>query len=160
MTNNSATYLYNKALILAESDEYDWKKVEHLLVKAAELGSCDAQYALGSWYFYGRHYEISIQKAEQYWTMAAENGSAEAALELAIAYEKGDVIKKKIKSAFCYYNIASLLGSAQAKFELSRFFYHGIYVPKNLHIYEILICEAESAGYKDCAGNGDTCNNA
>ena len=138
---------YNKALEVAKAENPDYAKAADLLKKAEAAGSSKALFALGSWYFHGRHFEKDINLAISYWERAIEAKNSEAALELGTLYERGELVKKDMAKAFHYYCIGALFEGAKAHYEVSRFFYYGFYVPKDIKLSEFWRDRAEELGY-------------
>jgi TPR repeat protein len=139
---------YQRALKAASGDNPDYEIAALLLDKAAKAGSSDALYALGSWYFHGRHFERDLEKGIAYWNQAADVGSTDAMLELGKFFEHDELGNKDLEKAFCYYLDAALRGNGQACYEICRFFYYGFFVPRSEKISDVWRDKAENLGYK------------
>lgn len=88
------------------------------LEKAAEQGEREAQWRLGSCYFYGNGVEKDYNTAIEWYKEATRNGSAIAPFELGKCYETGTGVTKNPSLAFKYYKIAADNGHSKAKFRL------------------------------------------
>ncbi|MEL6364687.1 MAG: hypothetical protein AAFR11_07610 [Pseudomonadota bacterium] len=144
-----AEELFNRALELARSEPPDFAGAEQLLLQAQNIGLPKADYALGSWYFFGRHYDKNVDRGIALMTKAADAGVVDAALELAIAYERGEEVVQNYEAALLSYFQAALLNNAQACFEIHRFFYHGFVGVKSELLSEFWRKRAEALGYED-----------
>jgi len=140
---------YIQALEIAKDENPDFKKAALLLEKAAKSGSSDALYALGSWYFHGRHYAQDVKKGFEYWKRSAEAGCTDAMLELGKYFERDDYGHKDLEKAFYYYADAALSGDGQACYEVCRFFYYGFFVPKSEKISDLWRDKAEELGFEE-----------
>lgn len=109
----------------------------NLLHKAADLGSAEAIYAIGTWYLFGTHVPRNYRKATDFLQQASDLGWAAACFDLAIAYEKGKGVPRDKGQAFRLYMKAALLGDRQAKYEVGRCFYWGIGTTKDRQAAEV-----------------------
>lgn len=139
---------YKQALKAAKGKNPDFEKAVALLEKAVKVGSSDAMYALGSWYFHGRHFEHDLEKGIEFWKQAADAGNTDAMLELGKFFEHEELGKKNLENAFSYYLEAALHGDGQACYEICRFFYYGFFVPKSEKISDVWRDKAEELGYE------------
>jgi len=134
-----------KALAAEERFEAAMPKLE----LASSLGSAEADYALGSWYFHGKGIEINVGKAIEYWIRAADLGSTDAMQELGILYERGDCVDKDLEKSAMYFMQGSLAGCPECQYELSRFFYYGIYFETSKAIHDLLRGSADRNGFQE-----------
>ena len=98
-----ANALYEKALEFAAEDIPDYERASKLLEEAADYGSGDALYAIGNWYFHGRHYPQNVSLAIDYWKKSALKSNLDAIHELAKIYECGVYLEKDLARSFYYY---------------------------------------------------------
>lgn len=146
MANGKAEY--NKATKEAQKDKADLVAVLALLERAIELGSHDAQYALATWYLFGKGVKRDYTKAVKLLRKCA-NSVANASYDLAVCYEKGKGVEQDKATAFQYYMQSALLGDNQAYFEVGRCFFYGIGVKKNRSLGGLWIEKAKVLGYDD-----------
>jgi uncharacterized protein len=149
MVINSGKKFYDLALKIAEDSNPDLFEVERLLIKSIKLNNPDAHFALGSWYFFGKHVPKSIEKSISLWEKGASVGSVESCLELALLYEKGDIIPPNLNKTLYFYVMAAALGSGQAYYEMSRSFFYGIFTPQSYIIYENMRDKADELGFEE-----------
>jgi uncharacterized protein len=139
---------YNQALDL-ERDGGRPEDVLALLTEAANDGSADAQYALGSLYLHGKHVAKDIEKAVEFFEIAAKSMHSDALFDLAIAQENGEVNKASVDEAFRNYLLSAIAGDRGAIFELARCYFYGIGVDKDERIYNILMEASEHFNGRD-----------
>jgi len=149
IADETGNALYEKALKLAQANRNNLLAVEPLLRQAAALGSADAIFALGTWYFFGDPFERSVKKALTYYRKAAKLGSVNACLELGKIYQTGEIVAKNHHKTIEYYVMALALGSGQAYYELARAFCYGTFTAKNVLICDKLMEKAEDLGFSD-----------
>lgn len=140
---------YKQALKAAKGKNPDFEKAASLLKKAAKAGSGDAFFALGNWYFHGRHFAQDMSLAITNWERGAALKNVDSMLELGKLFERGEHVSENLETAFYHYLNAALAGSGQGSYEVSRFFYYGFYVPKNEKISDLWRDRAEDLGFEE-----------
>ena len=141
------TTLIDSANALAKEERF--QEAIPKLELASSLGSAEANYALGTWYFNGIGFEKNIERAVEYWDKAANLGSIDAMQDLGILYERGEFIEKDLERAALYFIQGSLCGCGECQYELSRFFYYGIYFRSSRVIHDLLRDLAHRNGYQE-----------
>ena len=111
-----AEYYFNK-------DEYT--KAVELYKKAAELGHPEAQWSLGSCYYYGDGVEEDIIEAVKWYRKSAEQGYANAQYSLGYCYENGEGVRENISEAVKWYKKAAEQGNAEAQCNLGLCYENG-----------------------------------
>jgi len=139
---------YDLALKKSRRKSYDAEEVLSLLSTASKEGDDRAQYALATWYLYGKHVEINFAKAIRLLKMAVKKQNKDAMFDLAVCYEKGKGAKKDLARAFELYVSAALWGDAQAHYEVGRMLFYAIGIPKNRKLANIWLKRAEMLGAK------------
>ena len=94
---NKAKRLYNQALKEALKKTPNLPKVMQLLNNSIELGSCEASYALATWYLHGHNVKKNYKRAVLLLNKAIEGNILDALFDLAICYEKGTGVKQNKK---------------------------------------------------------------
>ena len=145
----SGDRIYKKALNEALKNEPDYELVTALLNKAFNLGSPEAAYALGTWYFHGHILKKNIKKGIQYWRIAAADNVPSALFDLGISFERGVGVKQSDKKAFEYYMRAALEGHKQAIYEVGRCYFYGIGIQKNRTLSFIWLDKARELGVEE-----------
>jgi len=100
----------------------DFVQAETYFLKAAELGSREAQYKLGLMYEFG-YVARDVGKAIHFHTQAAEQGSALSAYHLALLYQEADY--KNYHKAFKYAHIAARKGVMEGEYILGTLYHLG-----------------------------------
>ena len=98
-------------------------EAERLWRLAAEQGHAEAQYDLGTVYFYGDFGVEDHAEAVRWWRLAAEQGDAGVQLRLGEIYEDGRLyygVDKDIDEALRWYRLAAEQGDARAQSALDR----------------------------------------
>jgi TPR repeat protein len=98
----------------------DFGRAAELLRAAAQSGSPDAQYALGTLYKEGRGVPKDMHEAVRLWALAALGDNTDAQVEYAIALYNGDGIDSNQAAAAAIFRKAALHGSAIAQDRLAR----------------------------------------
>jgi TPR repeat protein len=97
-----------------------------LLQRAAKSGNAEAEYAIGTWYLFGKYLAKSSEKAARHFAKAARGGHAPAMFDLAIMYETGSGVKQNKSRAFELYVRAALRGDVDSIKSVARCVFHGI----------------------------------
>jgi len=113
------------------SNEGKYKEALPYLEQAAKLGFAEANYALSTWYHFGRVVRKDIKKAVKYAKFAAIKGHSTAAFNYAVSLEKGEGVRKNLKLAHVWYKKAFKAGEKDAAEEIARTYYFGIGTKKN-----------------------------
>ncbi len=93
------------------------------IIKAAEKGDAQSQYALGLLYEYGGEtVRRSTEKSARWFERAAEKDVAGACLYLGIKYENGSGVEQDYQKAYCMY-----LCAAQQDWPMAQFFLGSLY---------------------------------
>ncbi len=140
---------YLLAMETAKGESADFEEAARLLHKATDSGSPEAFFAIGNWYFHGRHYSKDISKAIDYWEKGSALGNIDSMLELGNLYELGENAEKDLEKAYYHYLRAALSNDGQGCFEISRFYYYGFFVPESKKISDAWRDKADLLGYKD-----------
>lgn len=99
---------------LAEIRE-DFRKMEHWLEKAAELGDVDATVKLARLYAEGENVRRNRKKSSFWYRRAGELGSHAALYEYGRKLEDGDDFARNIDAAIDIYFLAATAGSSKAR---------------------------------------------
>lgn len=134
---SNARRLYLAALRIAKKSTDDYGPAASLLQKASKLGCPDADYALATWYHFGRHFTKDIKKGNRLLVRAAKAGHPDACYNLAISYDNGLGVAKNHQSAFELYLEAALRGHIDAHKQVARCFWDGSGVRKNRAIADL-----------------------
>jgi TPR repeat protein len=110
----------------------DLSRAAELLRIAAQAGSADAQYALGTFYKAGRGVPQDTRQAVQLWGQAALADNTDAQVEYAIALYNGDGVGPNQEAATALFRKAAMHGSAVAQDRLARILVSGRGAPVNL----------------------------
>ena len=94
--------------------------------KAAELGSVEAQYALGYLYQEGLGVVKDYTEAVKWFRKAAEQGNMKAQLGLGSCYKLGAGVEKNDEEAVKWYRSAADQGNAQAQHNLGIHYLEGL----------------------------------
>lgn len=121
-----AARLYAQALKHARLHPNDLETTFAKLQLALSAGSCEAAYAIGSWYANGTHVRKNGKKAHELFIVAAKGRVPEALFNLGYAYEAGKYGRVDKESAYLAYLEAALMGDLDATYEVSRCLWHGI----------------------------------
>jgi TPR repeat protein len=125
-------------LALKDADSESLDRALALLRKAASKGSGEAEYAIGTWYGFGKHLPQSDEKAIQHFKRAARKKYGPALFNLASSYETGRGVRKDLARAFSFYVQAAREGDLEAANAVHRCLYHGIGVPRNKPLAELV----------------------
>lgn len=109
-----------------------------LLRKAAENGSEEAEYAIGTWYAFGEWLPQSDEKAAKHFKRAARKNYGPALFNLAVCFETGRGVRKDLSRAFGGYVRAAREGDVEAAHSVYRCLYYGIGVPRDKAIAELV----------------------
>jgi len=134
--------LYERAMRLAQGKKADFGEIFTLLEQAHASNDLRATYALGTWYFHGRHVARNLRKGVRYWREAADGNISDALFDLAVAYETGAGAPKSLRTAYGFYLRAALAGDLQAPYEVGRLVYYGIGVSKDRRAAKIWLDHA------------------
>jgi TPR repeat protein len=110
-----------------------------LLQKAIDKNNSKAQYALATWYLYGKTVKKDYKVAVKLLLDSSVQNNELACFDLAVCYENGFGVKKSTKKAFLFYSKAILLGEKQSIYEVGRCYYYGIGVNKNLELASVYL---------------------
>jgi TPR repeat protein len=98
----------------------DFARAAELLRIAAQAGSAEAQYALGTFYKEGRGVNKDMSEAARLWALAALADNADAQVEYALALFNGEGVAKNEAAAAAIFRKAALHGNAIAQDRLAR----------------------------------------
>ena len=125
--SRSTLHLLEKARGLASvRSNSSRQEALRLLQLAARRGNAEANYAIGTWYLYGRVVPKDYKLAAKYLDIAARKNFAPALFDSALLYEKGNGVKKNLRIAFERYLEAANLGDTDALKSVARCVYYGI----------------------------------
>lgn len=127
----TARDIYLSALRLARRAKDDYGPAAKLLQKSSKLGCPDADYALATWYLFGRHFARNVRKGNQLLKRAAKAGNRDACYNLAISYDNGFEVSKNHERAFELYLEAAMRGHVDAHRQVARCFWDGSGVKRN-----------------------------
>ena len=103
-----------------------------LLRQAARNGSGEADYAIGTWYAFGKGLPRNDEKAVRHFKRAARKKYSPALFNLGVAYETGrGGVRKDPTHAFKLYVQAARQGDFEAANSVYRCLYHGIGVARS-----------------------------
>jgi hypothetical protein len=117
----------------------------------ADQGDAEAQYLLGTQYYYGHGLIQDHDLAFKYYQMSAVQGHASAQYSLGALYTVGHGIDLNDKMAFKYYQLAANQGDPMAQHNLGLIYAQGKVVPENLVIaykWFFLARENQEYGHK------------
>lgn len=118
--------IYKKALAQAYDSPEELTRIYALLERAMKLGNADATFAIASWYYFGKYFQVDYRKAFKFLKIAAEKHHSEACLRLAQCYEKGEGVKSNVVKAFGWYLRGALIGNTECMQEVGRFYWYGL----------------------------------
>jgi TPR repeat protein len=98
----------------------DFARAAELLRIAAQAGSAEAQYALGTFYKEGRGVNKDLSEAARLWALAALADNTDAQVEYALALFNGEGVAKNEAAAAAIFRKAALHGNAIAQDRLAR----------------------------------------
>jgi len=127
----------------------DFKQAIHWYQLAANQGDAEAQYELGTFYFYGVVVERSLPEAFRFTLMAGEQGLAKAQLEVGSFYESGFGCKKAPGEAIRWYQLAAEQNLLPAILKMATRYHRGKGVPKSKLDCLKLYRKAVELGHKD-----------
>lgn len=136
--------LYNQGFLGSEKS----REAEQWLLKAAQLGSQDAQYKLAMQFL--KQPELSNEKrlmAVRMLEQAAKPGNAEAQYQLGLVYIKGQGTNKDPEKGVFYYRMAAEQGHVDAQYSLGVRHLLGEGVPKNDYEAHRWFREAADQGF-------------
>lgn len=136
----SAKALLERAgrLALKSADGAGLDKAVALLREAARKGSGEADYALGTWYGFGKHLPQNDKQAIRHFKRAARKKYGPAMFNLAFSYETGRGLPKDLTRAFSFYVQAAREGDAEAADSVCRCLYNGIGIAGNKPLAKLL----------------------
>jgi len=138
-TGTSARRLVQRASKLAlKSDRTSLDRAVALLREAANQGSAEADYAIGTWYGFGKHLPQDDQKAVKHFKRAAKGRYPAALFNLAYSYEVGRGLLQDPARAFTLYVEAARAGDADAVSEVYRCLFWGIGVTRNRALAKLI----------------------
>ncbi len=121
--------------------------------KAAESGSCTAQYNIGIYYKGGIGVEQSYQEALRYMEMAAKSGYEPAMIEIARLYKNGYGIEQDTAKMLQWYEKAITNGNVTAMLEVASLYRYGNYVDedcaKAMDYYRRAVQTGESGSFTE-----------
>ncbi len=132
-----------------------WLLVEHLnrvdegieaWERAGELGSANAQLALGWRYLHGA--ERDYEKAYRWYSAAAESGDANAMCQLGLMYQKGNFVEQNLSEATHWYFRSAQAGFHTARYNLGLLYLFGNGVEQDVVRGYLLIASAAELGEK------------
>ena len=101
------------------------------LLRKAEGGDADAQYALGVAYCRGQGISQDFAEAVRWYTRAAEQGNANAQCNLGMHWFKGEGTERDMKKAVDWWEKAANQGNAKAQCNLGECYHEGKGVEKD-----------------------------
>jgi TPR repeat protein len=146
---NAATQKVEEARRLLSEAPPKYSAAYDALLAAANGGSPEAQYALGTWHLHGTYVVRDVMKAVAYLRMAADQDFPSALFDLAVCYETGVGIEKSDRAAFELYLRAALAGDLQASFEVGRCWRFGVGIAADERLAEVWFEEYERRGGKE-----------
>jgi uncharacterized protein len=138
--SGSAKALLERArrLALKSADTESLDGALALLREAATKGSAEADYAIGTWYGFGKYLAQNDEKAVAHFKRAARKKYGPAMFNLASSYETGRGVRKDLARAFNLYVQAAREGDLEAARAVYRCLYHGIGVARNRLLAELV----------------------
>lgn len=122
-------YIYDQARNLCDEAEdkskIDYKKAFKLFVKAANIGSADAQCCVGCCYKHGYGTNVDYTKAREMYDISAKNGCARALRHIAMCYEDGFGVDNDINKAIEWYKKAIEQDDKTSMVILGKIYYFG-----------------------------------
>ena len=136
-SQSKAKRLYLAAIRLARHAEDDFEPAAKLLIQSSKLGCPDADYALATWYLFGRHFPKNVKKGNYFLKKSAKAGNRDACYNLAISYDNGLEVPRDHLRAFELYLEAAMRGHIEAHKQVARCFWDGSGVKKNRVIADL-----------------------
>lgn len=127
-----------RRLSLEDSAPQALERAFTLLLDASKKGSAEADYAIGTWYGFGKYLPQDDEKAAGYFRRAARKNYGPALFNLAVSYETGRGVAKDVALAFNLYLRAAREGNMDAANSVSRCLYYGIGVIRNKPLAELV----------------------
>ena len=122
-------FIYDIARNLCDEAEdkskIDYKKAFKLFVKAANIGSADAQCCVGCCYKHGYGTNVDYTKAREMYDISAKNGCARALRHIAMCYEDGLGVDNDINRAIEWYKKAIEQEDKTSMEILGKIYYFG-----------------------------------
>lgn len=125
----------------------DWEKATSLLKEAVALGNHEAEYKLGSCYFYGRGVTQDPEQAIRLFRRAAEGGHADAQFNLAMCYQNGTGVGRDERETLKWLGLAADQNLPQAQLCLGQLYLFGESVPQDQERGIGLITNAANQGF-------------
>ena len=117
---------------------------------AASRGDAEAQYDLGSAYYYGYGVTKDYPEAVRWYRKSAMQGSAKAKYALSYCYAHGLGVTLDVNEAIRYLREAADLGNSQAQCQLARVYSEGRLLPWNrteaLRLYRAAADQGDASG--------------
>lgn len=126
-----ARRFYLAALRYAQKEPADYEAAARLLLMASNLRSAEADYALATWFLFGRHFKKDVKKATVLLKRAQRAGNPDACYDLAVSYDKGIGVPKDRARAFELYLEGAMRGDLLSCEQVARCFSNGCGVKKN-----------------------------
>ena len=126
-----ARRFYLAALRHAQKEPADYETAAELLLKASKLRSAEADYALATWFLFGRHFKKDIKRATVLLKRSQRAGNPDACYDLAVSYDKGIGVPKDRARAFELYLEGAMRGDLLSYEQVARCFSNGSGVKKN-----------------------------
>lgn len=117
--------------------------------KLAEQGNIEAQYDLGSSYYFGVRAPLNRKQAVFWFTKAAEKGHADAQNKIGLMYKDGDAVRKDYTKAVYWFTKAANQGDAYGQYNLAHMYYHGFGVSQDYGQALRWYTKAAKQGYAD-----------
>ena len=109
---------YKKAHSLALEDKF--AEAYPILLRNCENNHGPSLYAIGNWYYHGRHVRKNFKKAFEFLKRSELFGCKDGFCELAYLYETGRGTKKDLELAASYWLAAVKAGEKKAYAEVAR----------------------------------------
>ena len=147
--NAVADQLVQKAdeVAFKSTGNQDWDRAFSLLNEAVAMGSHEAEYKLGSCYFYGRGVSQDTEQAIRLFRDAAEGGYPDAQFNLAMCYQKGTGVSRNEKEMLKWMQLAAEQDLPQAQLCLGQLYLFGRLVPQDQEKGIGLITSAANQGF-------------
>jgi TPR repeat protein len=112
----SAQYEYGQVCYQNSGvDPYAFEESFHYFLLSAEQGNPDAQFCVGSAYFYGEGVMQSYLEAVKWFRLASEQQQMNALYNLGLCYENGFGVEKDMETALKFYRSAAYYGHEKSK---------------------------------------------
>ena len=118
--------VFNRQVRKRVSEAAQW------FTKAAEQNHAEAQFNLGSMYYFGDGVSKDLKTASTWFKRAADQGHSDAQFNLAIMYLKGEGVPADLAESVTWLRRAADQGDATAQFNLAMLFSSGRGVTKDL----------------------------